>query len=87
MDAFKIQSTVRVPEEFIPPSEPWPKHPVLITLKNLGDSIIQYSYSEDGIKKDGIITNGLINEKPTTFFVNTTYMFNLKTGRRVEPTQ
>ena len=84
MDTFKIRATARVPEAFIPPSEPWPKHRVSITLKNLGDSIIQYSYSEDGIKKDGIITNDLIDEKPTKFFVNTTYMFNLRTGARVE---
>ena len=78
---------MRVPKPFYLPPGLWPKHPVSITLKNLGDSIIQYSYSEDGIKKDGILTNGQINEKPTPFFVNTVYMFNFKSGRTIRSTQ
>jgi hypothetical protein len=87
MAALKIQATTRVPEAFIPPLEPWPKHPIPITLKNLADFSIQYSYSEDGVRKDGILMENQIAEKPTMFFLNTPYMFNLKTGRRIEPTQ
>jgi hypothetical protein len=76
---FQLQATTRVPDDFIPVPGPWPKYPVLIRLKNLGDSDIQYSYLEDGIRKDGIIRNGFLSEKATEFSANTVYLFNFKT--------
>ena len=75
---------MRVP---IPPPESWPKHPISITLKNLGDSFIQYNYSEDGITKHGILANGQISEQPTRLFVNTVYTFNFKSGATIRSTQ
>ena len=87
MDAFKIQATARVPEAFMPPLEPWPKHPIPITLTNFADFPIQYCYTENGVRKDGILMANTISVKPTMFFLNTPYMFYLKTGERIEATQ
>jgi len=83
---FQIQSTARVPEAFIPPSDPWPESWIPITLINLADFVIQYSYPENGIEKTGILMENQISEQPTMFIVNTTYMFNLRSGRRTVPT-
>lgn len=84
---FQIQATERVPEAFIPPADPWPKHPVPITLKNLADFRIQYKYSEDGVRKDGVLTENQISENPTMFYLNNPYLFTLHKGLRVESTQ
>ena len=83
---FQIQATERVPEAFIPPADPWPKHPVPITLKNLADFRVEYMYPEDGVMKNGILTENQISEQPTMFYLNTPYMFNLRYGRTVEST-
>ena len=83
MDAFKTQPTARVDERYIS-DKPWPKHPVPITLKNLGEDIIQYRYSEDGVVKDGSLNVNQIGPNPTTFSANHSYMFNLRTGDRIE---
>ena len=84
---FQIPSTERVPEPFIPPADLWPKYPVPITLKNLGDFRIEYMYWEDGIKKNGVLTENQISEKPTMFYVDTPYMFSLRSGRWNESIQ
>jgi len=81
-----IRSTPRVPETFTPPADPWPKNLVPITLKNLADFRVEYMYSEDGIKKDGVLTENQISGTPTMFYLNTPYMFNLRSGRKVEST-
>ncbi|TFK35316.1 hypothetical protein BDQ12DRAFT_714750, partial [Crucibulum laeve] len=79
-----IQASQSVPQqEFIPR----PKYPIAITLKNLGDFYIQYSYSEDGIEKQGILLPNQIGPTPTMFLMNKTYLFTLKKpGRKVEST-
>ena len=83
---FQIPSTEQVPEAFIPPADPRPKHLVPITLKNLGDFRVEYMYWEDGIMKNGVLTENQISEKPTMFYLNIPYMFSLRSGRNREST-
>ena len=83
---FQILATERVPEEFIPPADPWPKHPVPITLKNLGDFRVEYMYPEDGKTKTGVLMENQISERPTMFYLNTPYMFSFRNGRTVKST-
>ena len=84
---FQILSTERVPELFISPTDPWPKHLVPITLKNLSDFRVEYMYWEDGIKKNGVLIENQISEKPTMFHLNTPYLFSLRGRGRIESTQ
>ena len=86
---FQVRAINRVPEAFIPlaPLDQWPKHPIAIRLKNLGNSIIQYMYLEDGVQKDGVLMGNTISEQPTMFYANKTYLFRLKSGKYIESTR
>jgi len=82
-----MPSEPRVSKEFTPPSDlVWPKHPVSIRLQNLGNTIIEYQYPEDGVPKKGILDWGFISESSTTFTVNTPYLFSLRSGRKIVST-
>ncbi|KJA26711.1 hypothetical protein HYPSUDRAFT_75161 [Hypholoma sublateritium FD-334 SS-4] len=78
----------RVPEEFIiqPNEQAWPTYEIGVTLKNISNAFIQYSYSENGVMKNGTLEPQQIGPKPTKFRLSTTYMFNFKKGRKVEST-
>ena len=67
-------------------ADPRPKHLVPITLKNLGEFRVEYTYWEDDIMKNGVLMENQINEKPTMFYLNTSYIFSLRSGRMVEST-
>jgi hypothetical protein len=82
-DGVYTKAAERVHNEFVPLDHPWPKIRVPITLKNLGDSIVQYRYPEDGVIRDGFLTEDQISEKPTMFYLNTEYKFTLLQGSNV----
>jgi len=84
---FQVPATARVPEAFSPSSTPWPKHPISITLKNSTDFSVEYSYPEDGIENKGILHPYQISPIPTKFLMNTSYLFMLKQGRKIESIQ
>jgi hypothetical protein len=83
---FQVIATERVPEQFIPPADPWPKNPVPITLKNLADFRVEYMYPEDGKTKSGVLMENQISEQPTMFYLNTPYMFNFRCGGTIKST-
>jgi len=86
MDGSQIPS-MAMADMITPLLGPSPKYPVRITLKNLADFNIQYSYAEDGIKKEGILMDNQISDTPTLFFMNTPYLFLLRQEQRIESVQ
>ena len=78
----------RVPEAFIiqPDEQAWPTYEIGVFLKNLSDHYIQFSYSENGVKKDGTLEPNQIGPHPTKFRLSTSYMFTFSRGGKVEST-
>jgi len=82
-----LPKSLRVPKEYLVPKDlVWPKHPVSITLKNLGDHYVEFQYPEDGVAKTGILAPRQIGPKPTAFIVNVPYLFSIRCGRKTVPT-
>ena len=67
MDAFRFKL---LRSEFLRRllADPWLKHPVPITLRNLSDFSVEYMYSEDGIRRNGVLMANQINEVWTMFY-------------------